>query len=63
VNQSLIFPPSVHDFVPEGHLAHFVRDTVVENLDMAAILEVYTEARSFPPYDPAMMTALSLYAY
>jgi transposase len=63
VNQSLMFPPSVRDFVPEGHLAHFVRDTVVENLDLSAILEAYTEERGFPPYDPAMMTALLLYAY
>jgi len=63
VNQSLMFPPSVHDFVPEGHLAHFVRDTVVENLDLSAILEAYREERGFPPYDPTMMVALLLYAY
>ena len=63
VNQSLMFPPSVRDFVPEGHLSHFVRDTVVENLDLSAILEAYTEERGFPPYDPAMMTTLLLYAY
>jgi hypothetical protein len=35
VNQSLMFPPSVRDFVPEGHLAHLVRDTVVEHLDLS----------------------------
>jgi len=63
VNQSLMFPPSVSDFVPEGHLAHFVRDTVAENLDLSAIVDAYTEERGFPPYDPAMMTALLLYAY
>ena len=63
VNQSLMFPPSVRDFVPEGHLAHFVRDTVVENLDLSTILDSYSEARGFPPYDPVMMTALLLYAY
>jgi transposase len=63
VNQSLMFPPSVRDFVPEGHLSHFVRDTVVESLDLSAILEAYREERGFPPYDPAMMTALLLYAY
>ena len=58
-----MFPPSVRDFVPEGHLAHFIRDTVVENLDLSEILDAYTEERGFPPYDPAMMTALLLYAY
>lgn len=41
VNQALMFPPSVRDFVPEGHLAHFVRDTVVEDLDLSAILAAY----------------------
>lgn len=63
VNQSLMFPPSVRDFVPEGHLAHFVRNTVAENLDLSAILEAYTEECGFPPYHPVMMTALLLYAY
>jgi transposase len=63
VNQALMFPPSVHDFVPPGHLAHLVRDTVAEDLDLSAILERYTEGRGFPPYDPTMMTALLLYAY
>jgi transposase len=58
-----MFAPSVRDFVPEGNLAHFMRDTVVENLDLSEILEAYTEERGFPPYDPAMMTALLLYAY
>ena len=32
-NSRMMFPPSVKDFVPQGHLAHFVRDTVVEALD------------------------------
>ena len=62
VNQSLLFPPSVGDFVPEGHLAHFVRDTVVESLDLSATVERYPGGRGCPPYDPAMMTLL-LYAY
>ena len=28
VNQSLLFPPSLHDWLPEGHLARFVVDVV-----------------------------------
>lgn len=63
LQQDLLFPPSVLDLVPKGHLAHFVRDTVVENLDLSAILESYTEERGYPPYHPVMMTALLLYAY
>jgi transposase len=63
LQQNLLFPPSVLDLVPEGHLAHFVRDTVIEDLDLAEILETYTEERGYPPYHPTMMTALLLYAY
>jgi transposase len=53
----------VHEFVPPGHLAHFVRDTVREALDLSAILGTYTEERGFPPYHPGMMVALLLYGY
>jgi transposase len=51
----------VHEFVPPGHLAHFVRDTVREALDLSAILDAYAEERGFPPYHPGMMVALLLY--
>jgi len=63
VDQSLLLPPSVHDYVPSDHSAHFVRDLVRDQLDLTAILESYDEARGYPPYDPLMMTALLLYGY
>jgi len=63
VEQAVMFPPTVRDFVPEGHLAHFVRDTTVEALDLSEILGAYEEERGYPPYHPVMMTALLLYAY
>jgi transposase len=63
IDQQWLLPPSIHDFVPEGHLAHFVRDTVRESLDLSSIVEEYREARGYPPYHPVMMTALLLYAY
>jgi transposase len=63
IEQLMMFPPSVKDFVPEGHLAHFVRNTVVEALDLSAIVNCYSEERGYPPYDPVMMTALLLYGY
>jgi hypothetical protein len=53
----------VQEFVPEGHAAHLVRDIVAEELDLSAILAAYTEPRGYPPYHPAMMVALLLYAY
>jgi len=58
-----MFPPSVHHLVPEEHVAHFARDTVVEHLNLMAILGACTEERGFPPYPPMMMTALLLYVY
>jgi transposase len=63
VDQSWLLPPSVHEFVPPDHLAHFVRDTVREALDLSAILDSYTEERGHPPYHPGMMVALLLYGY
>lgn len=63
VDQCWLFPPSVRELVPEGHLAHFVRDTVRESLDLSAILDCYDEERGYPPYHPIMMTALLLYGY
>lgn len=63
VQQQMLLPPSVLDFVPPGHLAHFVRDTVAEELELSAIVDAYEEERGSPPYHPVMMTALLLYAY
>jgi transposase len=63
VDQGWLLPPSVHEFVPAGHLAHFVRDTVREGLDLSAILGTYVEERGYPPYHPGMMVALLLYGY
>ena len=61
--QSWLLPPSVLDFVPLEHPAHFVRHLVRESLDLSEIYAGYLEERGFPPYHPAMMTALILYAY
>ena len=63
VDQVWLLPPSVHDFVPAGHPAHLVRELVRTELDLAAIVADYDEARGQPPYHPAMMVALLLYAY
>jgi transposase len=64
VDQVWLLPPSVHDFVPAGHPAHLVRELVRAELDLAAILAEYErEERGQPPYHPAMMVALLLYAY
>ena len=63
VDQGWLLPPSVREFVPPGHVAHFVRDTVREALDLSAVLGSYTEERGQPPYHPGMLVALLLYGY
>jgi transposase len=64
VDQVWLLPPSVHDFVPAGHPAHLVRELVRGELDLSAIVAEYErEERGQPPYHPAMMVALLLYAY
>jgi hypothetical protein len=40
LDQTLLLPPSVHDWLPEGHLARFIAD-VTEELDLASIYRSY----------------------
>ena len=61
--QDLLLPPSLRDWLPEGHLAYYVSD-VVDQLDLSAIHAVYEkEMRGQPPYDPRMMTKVLVYGY
>jgi transposase len=60
--QTLLLPPALEDWLPEGHLARFISD-VVEALDLSEIEEVYEEERGYPPYHPSMMLKVLLYGY
>ncbi len=62
-NQSLLFPPSPRDWLPEGHLAFFIADTVAA-LDLQAFYAPYEgDGRRNQPFDPQMMVTVLLYAY
>src|SRR5262245_5773324 len=61
--QSMMFPPAVLDLVEPGDLVHFMRNLVMEQLDVSEILGQYEEERGYPPMHPVMMTALLLYSY
>src|SRR5215213_2013488 len=61
--QSFLMPPDVREWLPMNHLAWFVIDAV-EDMDLDPFYAAYRlDGRSRPPYDPAMMVALLLYAY
>jgi transposase len=62
-DQTYLFPPSTHDWLPEGDLVYFLLDTV-STLDLSPIFTHYErELRGQPPYHPRMMVALLLYCY
>ncbi len=64
LDQRLLLPPDMRDWVPEVHLARFLLDVVAE-LDLSAIERVYEvkDPRGRPGYHPAMMVALLMCAY
>jgi len=62
-DQSLLFPPSPRDWLPEGHLAFFIADTVAA-VDLQAFYAPYEgDGRRNQPFDPQMMVTVLLYAY
>ena len=56
-----IFPPSVEDWLPEGHLARFVVD-IVSQLDLTRIEGAYS-GRGERAHHPQMLVALLFYGY
>ena len=63
VDQLLMMPPSVREWLPEDHLAFFVLDVVAE-LDLSAFYAAYrVDGKGGSVYDPAMMLSVLLYAY
>src|ERR1035437_3133126 len=64
LNQALLLPPSLHDWLPEKHLARFLVD-VVDALDLSAIHASYEEGdgRGQSAYAPEMMVRVLLYGY
>ena len=64
LNQGLLLAPSLHDWLPEKHLARFLVD-VVEALDLSAIYASYEagDGRGQAAYAPEMMVRVLLYGY
>ena len=61
--QELLLPPSLREWLPEGHLAWFVIDAVTA-FDLSGFYAAYrVDGHGRPAHDPAMMVALLLYGY
>ena len=56
-----LFPPSLQDWLPDGHLARFVVD-IVERLDLRSLKDSYSGRGSYA-YSPVMLTSLLFYGY
>ena len=60
-DQLFLMPPSMRDWLPEGHLVYFVSD-LVDTLDLSEICASYEgETRGAPPFHPAMLTKIIFY--
>jgi transposase len=64
LDQQLLLPPDLREWLPAGHLALFISD-LVDELDLSAMVRAYEEGdgRGQPPYHPALMVKLLVYAY
>src|ERR687888_379185 len=62
-DQDLLLPPSLREWLPEGHLAWFVLDAVAA-LDLRPFHAAYRDnGQGRAAHDPAMMVAVLLYSY
>ena len=64
LDQPYLLPPSLHDWLPENHLARFIAE-VSNELNLSAIYDEYErkDGRGLCAYHPLLMTRLLLYGY
>jgi len=60
-DQAFLLPMSLHDFVPEGHLARVI-NVIVDELDLTGLLSHYSDL-GCTAYHPAMMVKVLFYGY
>jgi transposase len=62
-DQDFLLPASMREWLPEGHLAYFISDTV-DSLDLSAFHARYEKGGPRnQPFDPAMMVKVLIYGY
>ena len=62
IDQTLLLPPNVRDFVPKDHVSRFIVGLARESLDLREIMGSYVSGLGQPPFDPRMMVSLLLHA-
>lgn len=63
LNQRMLLPPDLREWLSEDHLAYFVSD-LVESMDLKPFYKRYnTSSRGQPPYHPRMLLKLLIYGY
>jgi len=61
--QLMLLPEALHEWLPEGHLAYFISDTV-DGLDLRAFHTRYDkDGPRNQPFHPAMMVKVLIYGY
>ena len=62
-HQMLLLPAALQEWLPEGHLAHFVNDAV-DGLDLSAFHARYQkDGPRNQPFHPVMMVKVLIYGY
>ena len=56
-----LLPPSVDEWLPEGHLARFIVE-VIDELDLSAFSQAYA-GRGSAAYHPSVLLGLLVYGY
>lgn len=59
LDQPFLFPPSLLDWLPKDHPAHFISE-VVDSLDLSGIYGDYA-IKGQPPYNPTMLVKVLIY--
>jgi transposase len=63
-HQNLILPPSLNDWLPEGHLARFIGEIVDDKIDLTPFTEGYDNSTGGRlAFHPALLLKLWLYGY
>ncbi len=64
LDEELLLPPSLQDWLPEKHLARFIAE-VTDQLDLSEIMGEYgrRDGRGMAAYHPVMLVRLLLYGY